>query len=64
MYILSCVKWIAGGRLLYNTGSPLWNSVMGWGGSTGGRGDICIITAVVVQPYNLCCCTAETNTTL
>ena len=28
IYTLSCVKWMAGERLLYNTGSPVWSSVM------------------------------------
>ena len=25
---LSCVEWIAGEKLLFNTGSPVWCSVM------------------------------------
>ena len=28
MYILPCVNWRAGEKLLYNTGSPDWHSVM------------------------------------
>ena len=28
VYTLSCVRWIAGEKLLYNTGSPGWHSVM------------------------------------
>ena len=32
---LSCVKWIAGEKLLYNTGRPAWHSVMTWGGEIG-----------------------------
>ena len=43
IYTLSCVKWVAGKKLLYNTGSPAWCSVMtsrgemgkGEGGSIG-----------------------------
>ena len=35
MLTLSCVKWIAGEKLLYNTGSPAWHSVMTWGGGGG-----------------------------
>ena len=30
MYTLSCVKQIAGGKLLYNAGGPAWCSVMTW----------------------------------
>ena len=37
MLTLSCVKWIAGEKLLYNTGSPAWHSVMTWGGGGGVR---------------------------
>ena len=33
---LSCVRWITGEKLLYNTGSPGWRSV-GW--DAGGEGD-------------------------
>ena len=33
---LLCVKWIAGAKLLYNTGSLVWCSVMTW---TGGMGE-------------------------
>ena len=28
IYTLSCVKWIAAEKFLYNTGSPVWHSVM------------------------------------
>ena len=28
IYTLSCIKEIAGEKLLYNTGSPAWHSVM------------------------------------
>ena len=28
IYTLSCLKWIAGEKLLYNTGSPVWCSLM------------------------------------
>ena len=28
IYTLSCVKWIVGEKLLYNTGSPVWCPVM------------------------------------
>ena len=28
IYTLSGVKWTVGGKLLYNTGSPAWPSVM------------------------------------
>ena len=51
-------------KLLYNTGSPAWRSVMTYRGGVGeGKeaqegADICIITA------DSSCCTAETNTTL
>ena len=27
----SCIKWLAGGKPLYNTGSPVWGSVMSRG---------------------------------
>ena len=30
IYTRSNVKWIAGEKLLYNTGSPVWHSVMTW----------------------------------
>ena len=32
IYALFCVKWIVGGKLLYNTGSQVWCSVMAWRG--------------------------------
>lgn len=56
-YIPSCVKWIAGEKLLHNTGSPIWHSVMTQGGGMGGGGgrlkrDICTNTA------DSPCCTA------
>ena len=36
-YTLPCVKQIVGGKLLYNTGSSAWCSVMTWrGGIVGG----------------------------
>jgi len=35
IYTLSCVKHIASGKLLYNTGSPAWCSVMTWRGGMG-----------------------------
>ena len=28
IYTLSCVKWIVGEKVLYNTGSPVWYFVM------------------------------------
>ena len=28
IYTLSCLKWIAGEKLLHNTGSPVWCSVI------------------------------------
>ena len=28
IYTLSCVKWIVAEKLLYNTGNPVWCSVM------------------------------------
>ena len=37
-HTLSCVKWIAGKKLLYNKGSPIWCSVMAKSGRIGGRG--------------------------
>ena len=49
IYTLSCVKQIGIERLLYNTGSPAWHSVMtqrggvGEGRKTQEREDICII---------------------
>ena len=50
---------MAGGKLLYNTGSPARCSVKiceGWEGRVAQQGgDICIIMA------DLCCCRAETN---
>ena len=52
LYALSHVKYIAGEKLLYNTGNPDWRSVMTQRGGIGegeGRlkmeGDICIIMA-------------------
>ena len=35
---LSCVKQIASGKLLYNTVSPAWRSLMTQRGGTGGAG--------------------------
>ena len=64
IYTLLCVKQIASGKLLCNTGSPTWCSVMtskcGMGEEREvqeGR-DICIIMD------DFYCCTAETNITL
>ena len=37
-HTLSCVKWIAGEKLLYHKGSPIWCSVMAKSGRMGGRG--------------------------
>ena len=36
IYTLSCVKYIAGEKLLYNTESPAWHSVMSGGVEGGG----------------------------
>ena len=36
IYTLSCVKWIAGKKLLYNTGSPD-DDLEGWDWGRGGR---------------------------
>ena len=36
IYVLLCVTWIAGEKLLCDTGSPVWCSVMGWDGGKGG----------------------------
>ena len=64
IYTLSCVKLIVGEKLLYNTGSPVWCSVMtqavGWEERREAQEgeDICIITA------DLHCYRAETNTIL
>ena len=64
IYILSCVKLIVGEKLLYNTGSPVWCSVMtqrvGWEEQREAQegGNTCIIMA------DLHCYIAETNTTL
>ena len=61
---LSCVKWIGGEKLLYNTRSPVWHSVMALEGEWKKEreaqegGNICIIMA------DSCCYMAETNTTL
>ena len=54
------VNQIASGKLLYNTRSPAWRSVMTASGGMEGReahegGYMCILTA------DLLCCTAETN---
>ena len=37
IYTLPCVKQIAGEKLLYNTESPAWHSVMTWRGGMGWR---------------------------
>ena len=39
MYTLSCVRWIAGGTLLYNTGASLvfCDDLQGWGWVRGRR---------------------------
>ena len=65
IYTLPCVKQIAGEKLLYNTGSPAWHSVMTSRDGMGRRderqaqkgGKICINMADWQ-------CTAETNTTM
>ena len=64
IYTLPCVKQIATGKLLYNTGTSVQGSVMTYrAGMEGEReaqegGDICILIA------NSHGCTAETNITL
>ena len=61
IYTLSCVKQIAGEKLLYNTESPAWHSddLEGWDGMEEGdsweRGYIYIVVSY------LYCCTAEIN---
>ena len=61
-YTSPWVKQVNSGNLLYDAGSStlgLCDNLEGWGGV--GRwegGDICILKA------DLCCCMAETNTTL
>ena len=64
VYTLSYVKEIANGKLLYNTGSPVWHSVMTYQGGmrvvreTQEGGYTCIHIA------DSCCCMVETNMTL
>ena len=38
IYSLLCVKWIVAEKLLYNTGNPVWCSVMTWVGGVGEGG--------------------------
>ena len=38
---LSGIRWIAGGKLLCITGSPVWHSVLTWRDRMGG-GDVCL----------------------
>ena len=61
VYTLLCGKWIVGEKLLYNTGTSVWCSVMTWkcgiGGKEGGaRGKGYIYMA------DSCCCMEEANT--
>ena len=58
MYRLPCVKYIASGNLLYDSGNPNQGSVTTWGGRWEVGGDICIPVA------ESCSCMAETNTVL
>ena len=60
IYTLLCVKQMAGEKLLYNTGSPAWHSVMTQRDAVeaGEGGDMCIIMA------DLWYCMAEINTAL
>ena len=65
IYTLPYAKYIARGKLLYNTGSSTqcFDDLEGWGGVGSGRevqegGDICILMA------DSCYCMVETNTTL
>ena len=64
IYTLSCVKQIASEKMLYNTGSPAWSSVMtcgvGWGEGKEAQegGDRYFIMT------HVCYCMADTNTTL
>ena len=74
IYILSCVKHIASGKLLHNTGSPAWCSAMTWRGGKGeGKEaqegeDTDTYTYTHTHTYkimaDLHCCIAETDTTL
>ena len=59
IYALLCVEWLAGEKLLYNTGD-LWSPrEVGWEGiEVQEGGNICIIMA-----YSRCCM-KETNTAL
>ena len=64
IYVLSCVTWIAGEKLLCDTGSPIWCSVMGWGGMGWGKGTVALEgkdVYVITADLN---CMVETNTTL
>ena len=64
IYSLKGIRWIAGEKMLYSTGSPVWCSLITWrdgmGEGTEARegADVCIIMA------DLHCYMAETNTTL
>ena len=64
IYTLSHLKWITGEKLLYNTHSPVWCSVMTWRSGMGEgrvapeRGDLCITMAdgmllYVKNQYNI-----------
>ena len=65
IYTIMC-RWLAGEKLPYNTGNPVWHIVMtqrnrmvwGKGKEAQQGGNICIIMA------DTCCCMAETNTIL
>ena len=59
-YTLSCIKWIASEKLVYNTGSATWfPERVEW---VEGRETQQEILYIIMT--DLHCCTAETNTTL
>ena len=62
-YTLPCVKQIASGNLLCNTGSSARCSEMTWRGGTG-DGEAQEGGNIGVHIADPLCCTAETNTTL
>ena len=64
IYTLPCVKQIVSKKMLQNTGSPAWNSVMTQRDSMGNRREAREGSDTYLIMADYCCCMAETNTTL
>ena len=64
IYTLPCVKQIATGKLLYNTGNSVQGSVMTYRAGMGAGREAQAGGDIHIQITDSHCCTAEANTTL